>query len=120
MGNCIVTMLALVLLIGMIGFMVAMIPIGFAVLLVLFVATLILAAIGWIIIGIEKIQCKFGHHSMIQTRFIDGVKYGYCANCKKHYRYDNYTKKWVYIPDEDYRMLQYKNIVQVGIKNDYY
>ena len=59
MRNCIVTLLALVLLMGMIGFMIAMIPIGFVVLLVVFVATLILAAIRWIIIGIEKIHCKF-------------------------------------------------------------
>ena len=114
MGNCIVTMLALVLLIGMIGLMIAMIPVGFAIVLVLFVATLILATIGWIIIGIEKIQCKFGHHHMIHTEYIDGVKYGCCGNCKKHYRYDDYSKKWIYIPDKDYQMLRYKNIARVS------
>ena len=114
MRNCIVTLLALVLLMGMIGFMITMIPIGFAVLLVVFVATLILAAIRWIIIGIEKIHCKFGHHDMSHTEIIDGVKYGCCANCKKHYRYDNYTKKWIYISDKDYQMLRYKNIVSTA------
>ena len=111
MGNCIVTLLALVLLIGMIGLSVAMIPIGFAVVAALVIIVFILAIIGWIIIGIEKIKCKSGHHNIIRTKYIDGVKYGYCDNCRKMYRYDNYTRKWEYIPDEDYNMLNYKAII---------
>lgn len=111
MGSCIVTLLALVLLIGMIGLAVAMIPIGFAVVVVLVIAVFILAIIGWIIIGIEKIKCKSGHHHIIRSKYIDGVKYGYCDNCQKMYRYDNYTKKWEYISNEEYTKLNYRAII---------
>ena len=74
--GCLSVLFAIALTITFVAVVIAMIPVGLTIIIVMIGIMLVFATIGWIIILIEKIRCKSGHHKFKNYQYIDGVKYG--------------------------------------------
>ena len=108
--GCLSVLLAIALIITFAVVVIAMIPVGLTIILGMIGIMLVFATIGWIIILIEKIRCKSGHHKFKNYQYIDGAKYGYCENCNKFYRYNDYDHKWIYVDEATFKEMRRKEI----------
>lgn len=110
--GCLSTLLAIALIIAIVAVIIALIPVGLSIVLVMIGIMFVFAIIGWIIILIEKIRCKSGHHKFKSYHYIDNVKYGYCENCNKYYRYNDYDHKWVYVDKATFEELRRREMLK--------
>ena len=112
--GCLSVLFAIALIVTFAAVVIAMIPVGLTIVLVMIGIMVVFAIIGWIIILIEKIRCKSGHHKFKNYQYINGVKYGYCENCNNYYQYNDYDHKWIYVDkatfEEMRRQEMYKDI----------
>ena len=105
--GCLSVLFAIALTITFVAVVIAMIPVGLTIIIVMIGIMLVFATIGWIIILIEKIRCKSGHHKFKNYQYIDGVKYG---NCNKFYRYNDYDHKWIYVDEATFKEMRRREI----------